>query len=61
MMLTNNKELKKILKDAQSNGWEFQKRRGHIKGKHITGKTATISVSPSDRRVLLNIEKDLRT
>lgn len=62
MMLTNNKDLKKILKDAQTRGWEFLKSpRGHIKGKHPSGKTATISVSPSDHRVLMNIEKDLRT
>lgn len=62
MMLTNNKDLKKLLKDAMDRGWEFTKSgRGHIKGKHSSGKTATISVSPSDYRVLRNIEKDLRT
>ena len=62
MMLTNNKELRKILKDAEEQGWEFTKGRGrHIKGKHTTGKTTTISVSPSDYRVLKNIQKDLRT
>ena len=62
MMLTNNKELRKILKDAEERGWEFTKSRGrHIKGKHTTGKTTTISVSPSDHRVLMNIERDLRT
>jgi predicted RNA binding protein YcfA (HicA-like mRNA interferase family) len=61
MMLTNNKELRKILKEAEEQGWAFSKGRGrHIKGKHTTGKTTTISVSPSDRRVLLNIERDLR-
>ena len=61
MMLTNNKELRKILKDAEERGWEFTKSRGrHIKGKHTTGKTTTISVSPSDYRVLMNIERDLR-
>jgi predicted RNA binding protein YcfA (HicA-like mRNA interferase family) len=60
-MLTNHKELKKILKDAAERGWAFTKGRGrHIKGKHTTGKTATISVSPSDYRVLMNIQKDLR-
>ena len=60
-MLTNNKELKKILKDAEGRGWAFIRSRGkHIKGKHTTGKTTTISVSPSDHRVLLNIQKDLR-
>ena len=62
MMLTNNKELRKILKDAEEQGWAFTKSRGrHIKGKHTTGKTTTISVSPSDYRVLKNIQRDLRT
>lgn len=61
-MLTNNKDLKKILKEAESRGWEFFKNsRGHIKGKHTTGKSTTISVSPSDRRVLMNITKHLKT
>lgn len=60
-MLTNHKELKKILKDAEEQGWAFTRGRGnHIKGKHTTGKTTTISVSPSDYRVLKNIQKDLR-
>ena len=59
-MLTNNKDLKKILKDAETQGWVFSKGIRHIKGKHPSGKTTTISVSPSDRRVLKNIQRDLR-
>ena len=59
-MLTNNKDLKKILKDAETQGWVFSKGIRHIKGKHPSGKTTTISVSPSDRRVLKNILRDLR-
>ena len=59
-MLTANKELKLLLKDAESRGWVFSKGVRHIKGKHPSGKTATISVSPSDRRALMNIRKDLK-
>lgn len=59
-MLTNNKDLKKILKDAETQGWVFSKGIRHIKGKHPSGKTTTISVSPSDYRVLKNIQRDLR-
>lgn len=60
MMLTANKELRLLLKDAEANGWVFRRGEGHIKGKHPTGKTTTISISPSDWRVLKNIEKDLK-
>lgn len=54
-MLTNNRELKKILRDAEGNGWTFEKRTRHIFGKHPNGQTATIAVSPSDRRAYQNI------
>lgn len=60
MMLTANKELKKVLKEAEGNGWVFSKGERHIKGKHSSGKTTTISISPSDWRVLENIKKDLK-
>lgn len=59
-MLTSNKELKKVLKEAEGNGWVFAKGNRHIKGKHPSGKTTTISISPSDQRALMNIKKDLR-
>ncbi len=61
-MLTNNKELRKILKKAEKRGWVFTESQGsHIKGKHTTGKTTTISKSPSDFRVFMNIQKHLKT
>ena len=60
MMLTSNKDLKKILKEAECRGWVFKRGRNHIKGKHRSGRTATISVTPSDNRVILNIKRDLR-
>ena len=60
-MLTNNKDLRSILKSAVQQGWQFDRHRNHIKGKHPDGMTATISASPSDSRALKNILKDLRT
>jgi predicted RNA binding protein YcfA (HicA-like mRNA interferase family) len=59
-MLTSNKDLKLLLKNAEARGWVFSKGVRHIKGKHPSGKTTTISVSPSDNRALKNIERDLR-
>ena len=60
MNLTNNKDLKKLLKEAESAGWMFLMNRNHIKGKHPNGQTTTISRSPSDWRVLKNIQRDLK-
>jgi len=59
-VLTNNKDLRKLLKSAEDAGWEFTHKNHHIKGKHPSGKTTTISRSPSDGRAIKNIEKDLR-
>lgn len=59
-MLTSNKELRLLLKEAEANGWAFSKGNRHIKGKHPSGRTTTISISPSDNRALMNIKKDLR-
>ena len=59
-VLTNNKELKPILKDAIQRGWDFHRGNNHIKGKHPSGKTATVSISPGDKRAFKNIARDLR-
>lgn len=59
-MLTGNKQLKEILRNAEKEGWVFERRKRHIFGKHPNGQTATISVSPSDWRVTRNIERDLK-
>lgn len=59
-MFTNNKALRKLLRDAETRGWVFSRGTRHIKGKHPNGQTATISVSPSDHRALKNIERDLK-
>lgn len=59
-MLTGDKVLREILRNAERDGWVFSRNKGHIKGKHPNGQTATISVSPSDWRVTRNIQKDLK-
>ena len=59
-MLTNNKDLRSILKEATQQGWQFDRHRNHIKGKHPDGKTTTISASPSDKRAFKNIMRDLK-
>lgn len=60
MSLTNDRTLKDILRDAEADGWSFSKGIRHIKGKHPNGQTATISVTPSDRRAYKNIQRDLK-
>jgi predicted RNA binding protein YcfA (HicA-like mRNA interferase family) len=60
MNLTNSKDLKKILKSAADNGWVFDVNKNHIKGKHPTGQTTTISRTPSDGRAFKNIMQTLR-
>ena len=63
-MLTNNKELNKILTSAETNGWRFSKGPKHIKGIYKMPdkpvRTATISASPSDVRALHNIRSNLK-
>lgn len=59
-MLTGNKELKKLLKDAELHGWVFIRSKAHIKGRHPSGQTTTISRTPSDWRVIKNIQRDLK-
>ena len=59
-VLTTNKDLRNVLKSAAQQGWEFECKNNHIKGKHPSGKTTTISRSPSDGRAIKNIMRDLR-
>jgi hypothetical protein len=59
-MLTSDKKLRGLLKEAEGVGWVFEKRKRHIFGKHPSGQTATISSTPSDWRVLKNIQTDLK-
>jgi hypothetical protein len=60
MKLSSNKDLNKLLKSAMERGWEFTHKNNHIKGRHISGKTTTVSRSPSDGRAIKNIERDLK-
>lgn len=59
-MLTVNKELRNILKNAAAQGWHFEARGSHIKGRHPNGQTTTISRTPSDGRAIKNIQRDLK-
>ena len=60
-MLTTNKDLRKILKEAEHRGWGFTSTKNHIRGAHVSGRIVVISKTPSDYRVLKNITKDLKT
>ena len=60
IVLTNHKELRHVLRAAEQKGWAFVRGKSHIKGTHSSGKTVTVSVSPSDGRAINNIRKDLR-
>jgi hypothetical protein len=58
-MLTSDKDLRKILKRAAICGWSFKRGSKHIKA--VRGsESVVISSTPSDGRVLKNIEKDLK-
>ena len=58
-MLTNHKDLRKILKEAEKSGWQFKHGGKHIRGSHVSGKKVTVSLTPQDGRALKNIKRDL--
>jgi hypothetical protein len=59
-MRTKNKELNKLIKRAQGQGWQtVQVRSGHIKWTSPTGRILFTSFSPSDRHAVKNIQRDL--
>jgi hypothetical protein len=60
MRLTRNKELNQVLTSAEEEGWTFVYGGKHIKGTHPTGKTTTISRTPSDGRAVKNIRQTLK-
>ena len=60
-MITTNKDLRKVLKEAEHRGWEFTSIRNHIRGTHVSGRIAIISKTPSDYRFIKNVVKDLKT
>ncbi len=61
MNLTRDKDVRKLLKEAETHGWVFwRSARGHIKGRNESaGKIAAISGHVSDPNSLINMRKDL--
>lgn len=57
-VLTNNKDLRLILKKAIDIGWQFKRGKKHIKGTRGND-IVILSATPSDFRVIKNIQKDL--
>jgi hypothetical protein len=58
--LTSDKDLNALLRDAAEKGWVFIVTPKHIKARHPSGKTATISKTPSDSRTLKNVRSYLK-
>lgn len=56
-----NKDVKKLIREAEEKGWQFESTKaGHIRGKHADGvRIVFISGTPSDTRAVHNIRKDL--
>lgn len=59
-MLTTDKQLREILRDAEGRGWQFSNGKRHIKARHPSGQTATIARTPSDVRAYQNIMNNLK-
>jgi hypothetical protein len=60
-MLTNNKNLRKVLRAAERIGWRFTGGgQRHIKGRHPNGQTTTMSSSPGDQRSILKVQRYLK-
>lgn len=61
-MSSRSKEVRSILKVLESpeNGCSVRRSGPHWKVKGPTGGCVTISFSPSDHRVILNIKADIR-
>lgn len=55
-----NKEIKKLLKELKSLGWEVMQARKHFKAKHPKGGFVSFSVSPSCPYALKNIWGDIK-
>jgi hypothetical protein len=56
-----NKDLDKLIDQAKDQGWEIQiKRSGHYKWVSPSGRFVVSSSTPSDRRAVMNITRDLR-
>ena len=61
MALSSNKDVNKLIKEAEKQGWTVSMTKGtHLKWSSATGKFFFSSLTPSDHRVLFAIKKDLR-
>jgi len=59
-MITKNKDLNKLIKEAQRHGWVvIQTQGGHLKWMSPVGVTMFSSYSPSDINAINRIKKDL--
>jgi hypothetical protein len=60
-MLTKDKDVRKLLRQAERAGWEFwPATNGHIRGRHPDSPvTTTLSCKVSDPRSLMNMKKQL--
>jgi hypothetical protein len=60
-MITKNKDLNKLIKEAQRHGWVvIQTQGGHLKWLSPVGATMFSSYSPSDVNAVNRIKKDLK-
>lgn len=57
-----NKEVRKLIKWAEANGWHFVRRTstGHIMLRHDTGVSVTMASTPSDPRAIRNARSDMQ-
>jgi biotin operon repressor len=56
-----NKDLDKLIHQAKDQGWQIQiKRSGHYKWVSPSGRFVVSSSTPSDRRAVMNIVRDLK-
>lgn len=61
MGLTTNKDVNELIKEAESQGWEvIPTKNCHLKWSGPDGQLFFSSSTPSDRRVVMNIKRDLR-
>ncbi len=56
-----SKDVKPLIRQALSEGWRVERTNGgHIKWIHPSGGFLFSSSTPSDRRAIRNLERDLR-
>ena len=56
-----NKELAKLKAEAEAQGWRIEVRKaGHLTWYSPAGGFVITSATPSDRRAIMNIRRDLR-